>query len=160
MPVTRMTRKEFDREMAVLEDNPLSRYNRKFPNDPIPMMHWHHGYDDNLLRMMQAAIDRGRAITGRELDKAQGYNPDDVGDRTVDPPRQAAPNPAAKAPPVPEARPPARDIDPKTPAHANPANLHAQPARSPGGIPAPAIDHRGRHHPDPDEPHNGCSKNL
>jgi hypothetical protein len=68
--MTGMTREEYDREMAVLEDTVWHRYSAKFDQGP-PAMHW-HGSRAGLESLMQTAIDRGYPLTGADF----GYIPD------------------------------------------------------------------------------------
>jgi hypothetical protein len=51
------------------------RYSAAFPKDPLPMVHWHRGYGPELFRLMEQALERGRALTANDLLEAQGMVP-------------------------------------------------------------------------------------
>jgi hypothetical protein len=51
------------------------RYNAAFPGHPVPMVYWHAGYGPELLRLMEAALKRGRYLTSEDLLAAQNMVP-------------------------------------------------------------------------------------
>jgi hypothetical protein len=47
------------------------RYAKAFPNDPLPKVYWQSS-EEQLDRLMEAAIKVGRPLTAADLCKAQG----------------------------------------------------------------------------------------
>jgi len=54
-----------------------ARYRERF-DDGLPMMVW-RGSDDELIRLAEAAMDRGEPLTEDELIRAQGGEPAPAG---------------------------------------------------------------------------------